>query len=83
MLFLWLISLYAAALSYDVNVTPDKRTILLHREAAIIQALTSRVQTALPPSLPFSLRTHIVSPLVPCPIPPLLPPFLVSFGFLF
>ncbi|KAF9014615.1 hypothetical protein BDZ89DRAFT_1118535 [Hymenopellis radicata] len=35
---------------YDVNVTPDKRTIFLHNEAAIIEGLTTALKTQFAPS---------------------------------
>jgi hypothetical protein len=42
--------------SYDVNVTPDKRTIMLHDESDIVQAL--KVFTYHQPRHAFLSHTH-------------------------
>lgn len=36
--------------SYDVNVTPDKRKVMLHREKALLQGLREAVEAAFDPS---------------------------------
>ena len=36
--------------AYDVNVTPDKRKVMLHEEGALMRALRDRLQAEYAPS---------------------------------
>ncbi|KAJ3349863.1 Mismatch repair endonuclease pms2 [Entophlyctis luteolus] len=47
--------------NYDVNVTPDKRTILLHNERAVIEQLKEKLESAFGPKRVFSVTNFPAS----------------------
>ncbi|KAJ3377049.1 hypothetical protein HDU84_009118 [Entophlyctis sp. JEL0112] len=47
--------------NYDVNVTPDKRTILLHNERAVIAQLKEKLESAFGPKRAFSVSNFPAS----------------------
>ncbi|KAI8639498.1 hypothetical protein BD408DRAFT_392295 [Parasitella parasitica] len=57
--------------TYDVNVSPDKRTIFLHQEDRIVDVLQEQLKEQMEPSRStFNVNSVMPSKIVEAPIPP-------------